>query len=424
MRLETDHRQSVTDQSLELLERMERLVLALSGAGERASTLDVLLAETRTLLTACSGLHELGPMQETLVEYEKLVTALRASGGDLFDEKIGGVLLHSVGSFRHGLTSLGTESRAARLLPKILADLARVMASLSVRKREPLKATEETVQAARQAAQAAAADYRQVFLNDDAGTFAAILEYHAPLMLQPAQLLGDGQTVSDLFRHFHTVKGNAMALGFPKLADFAHATEDLLNLLFLSQFPADARSGTFLAELVEAMGRMVRELKSSGSEPAMLDELAESVRRFVAERTGTAPVEPEKQQDELKELEKARGGLVERKIESAQVSNFFLSVLIGGRETMIPCAAVVEVLRRPRVLAVPGGRPGWFGMIRVGGSLVPLVAPPGGLPEAVEWVVVLANVALPVERIGTVLEFPYDQPRGEVRILDVGEFAA
>jgi hypothetical protein len=40
---------------------------------------------------------------------------------------------------------------------------------------------------------------------------------------------GDKETVECIFRAAHTLKGNAAALGFSGLTEFAHAVEDLLS---------------------------------------------------------------------------------------------------------------------------------------------------------------------------------------------------
>jgi two-component system chemotaxis sensor kinase CheA len=67
----------------------------------------------------------------------------------------------------------------------------------------------------------------------------------------------EADAVQTIFRCAHTLKGNASALGFPTVAEFAHAMEDLLQQWRSRALPVTTDSVSLLLRGVDALRRMV-----------------------------------------------------------------------------------------------------------------------------------------------------------------------
>lgn len=172
-------------------------------------------------------------------------------------------------------------------------------------------------------------EYRQVFLRDDAGLFAAALEQSRSLSVDPPNRLAQ----QELFRTVHTIKGNAMALGFERIASAAHGLEDALSDILSGKTVLDAaRSRT----IVESVGSLL--------------SIVEECQRVVATTTAVMP-------------------------SAAPSAVLCLSARSDGRDFLIPCSAITELVKSPHVMLLPGGREGWLGVIRVSMDLVPLLDP-------------------------------------------------
>ncbi len=72
----------------------------------------------------------------------------------------------------------------------------------------------------------------------------------------------DHEQVQMLFRMAHTLKGNAMSLGFTDLADFTHGLEEVLDRLRSRQIPVTAQAVSLLLASVDALREM---LSSAGT---------------------------------------------------------------------------------------------------------------------------------------------------------------
>lgn len=389
MRLEPGHRETVTEKALEALDEVERGVLALSGSGESAQTLAQLITDVQTLRAACGVVRDFEALTEVFAEFEALLTALQNKTAAM-DARVGGIFLHAINTFRQAFTNLGTGSRTSEVLPKVLQDLKRVMATL----RQKTTATPvsspspapSVVPDVAKGTDALVEEFRESFLKDESRTFSVIDQICGELVRGPEKTITDKKMMTELFRQFHTVKGNALALGLDALANHAHTVEDALHRAQSGQIAYDTK----LAQFLIGCG-------------AQLQKLVEQ------QRNATQPVEAlAASQPTEKPNKKER---------------FFLSTRIGERNFVIPCEDVVEVLRRPSILPVPGGRKGWLGVIRTGHGLVPivdsgaLVEPGKTSVDRQPWVVVLMGkldstsdvsmFSVPVDDVGEVIELPY-----------------
>jgi chemotaxis protein histidine kinase CheA len=89
---------------------------------------------------------------------------------------------------------------------------------------------------------------------------------------------GNDNLLEAIFRGAHTIKGNSASLGFPKLAGFAHAFEDILQRLRSRVVPVNRSRVTLLLRAVDAMRELVPQAIAGRDELApgqitLLDEL-------------------------------------------------------------------------------------------------------------------------------------------------------
>ncbi len=67
----------------------------------------------------------------------------------------------------------------------------------------------------------------------------------------------DGDLVQTIFRCAHTLKGNASSLAFPKVSEFAHAMEDLLQRFRARTLPVTSEAVSLLLRGVDALRELV-----------------------------------------------------------------------------------------------------------------------------------------------------------------------
>lgn len=360
LRLEPSVKEAVAERARTILENAERATMSLSGAGPHEGLLESLLLDIATIKASCLAVRAYEPLSDTLVEFEGLITAAK-QGQVALDERFGGLCLQVINTTRHALSNLGEKNRAAEMLPRLLQNLNRVIkaAKQKTRQAEPEAAP---VHQAQTQEQPTYKDYEEAFLRDDAKYFDQIKALSRKL----SEELNDTETQQELFRLVHTVKGNAMAFGFGALAEYAGAFEELM---------VELRNGN---PAITAIA------------PRMIEHAAVNLLARVEQARKVAEGKPEAQ-------EKIKSNL------------FALTVKAGGRDLVIPCEAVGEVLLNPKVMAVPGGRKGWLGVIRASGALLPLLETDetvaGSKPA---WAVVLTNgenrFSIPADEVGQVIE--------------------
>ena len=74
----------------------------------------------------------------------------------------------------------------------------------------------------------------------------------------------DHEQVQTLFRMTHSLKGNAMSLGFTDLADFTHGLEEVLDRLRSRKLPVTAQAVSLLLASVDALREMLPAAGASG----------------------------------------------------------------------------------------------------------------------------------------------------------------
>jgi len=94
---------------------------------------------------------------------------------------------------------------------------------------------------------------------------------------------GDSETINELFRVSHSLKGDAKMVGFPHIAELAHVMEDLLERLRDGSIVVTPELVTLLLQAVDALRAMVRAAAQRDQAlPAGLDALREALRTAAA----------------------------------------------------------------------------------------------------------------------------------------------
>lgn len=113
----------------------------------------------------------------------------------------------------------------------------------------------------------------QVFATESQEHLSAMEEALVGLETQPQDL----EFLEVIFRGAHTIKGNAASLGFPKLAGFAHAFEEILQHLRNHSLPVDGAHITLLLRAIDALRRLLPRAIAGrdelGSDQAVLNDL-------------------------------------------------------------------------------------------------------------------------------------------------------
>src|SRR5262245_62911659 len=115
---------------------------------------------------------------------------------------------------------------------------------------------------------------------DHLGTIEAVL-------LQLEASPGDTKLLNDLFRPFHTVKGNAGVLGFTSIQDLAHKVETLLDLARSGQHVLGAAEIDVVLRAVDLLMMMTQDLaaRAAGQPAANVGErrssLMEAIDRLI-----------------------------------------------------------------------------------------------------------------------------------------------
>jgi len=72
----------------------------------------------------------------------------------------------------------------------------------------------------------------------------------------------DKELLNSIFRTFHTIKGNSMALGFEKLEKVAHKTEDIFKKIREGELKATPKMTDVVLEAVDSIKLLVEDLKN------------------------------------------------------------------------------------------------------------------------------------------------------------------
>ncbi len=166
------------------------------------------------------------------------------------------------------LAALAARIEAARTAPiDVLADsFAQIQSAWNVWKTSASESV-ATAEGADAPAAAAAADPELAMLAGDSELatmfMAEALDHLATietLVLQVEAHPGDARLLNDIFRPFHTIKGNAGALGVTSIQEVAHSIENLLDLARAGRHAIGAAEIEVILRGVDLLAAMVKSL--------------------------------------------------------------------------------------------------------------------------------------------------------------------
>src|SRR5919106_4694437 len=105
----------------------------------------------------------------------------------------------------------------------------------------------------------------------------------------------DQKFLEAIFRGAHTIKGNAAGLGFPKVSEFAHAFEELLQRLRNRVLPVTKETITLLLRSVDALRQMIPDAIAGAKEigPGHQALLAQLVHKNTPSAQKPSPLAPQ-----------------------------------------------------------------------------------------------------------------------------------
>ncbi len=109
----------------------------------------------------------------------------------------------------------------------------------------------------------------------------------------------DNETLNQIFRAFHTIKGMAGFLNLPNIGSLAHSAENLLDMARKAQLVLDGANTDVIFESIDLLKNMLSDLKKSveagkpvnGCEhlPALLEKLKKTTQGDPTEQNATVP---------------------------------------------------------------------------------------------------------------------------------------
>ncbi|MBI3808123.1 MAG: Hpt domain-containing protein, partial [Nitrospirae bacterium] len=109
----------------------------------------------------------------------------------------------------------------------------------------------------------------QTFLAETLEHIGQMEESLVGLELQP----DDDEAIQNIFRGAHTLKGNSSSLGFPRIAEVAHALEDVLQRFRDKTITVTGDLITLMLQTLDALGQMISNavaLDETGADPEEL----------------------------------------------------------------------------------------------------------------------------------------------------------
>ena len=101
-------------------------------------------------------------------------------------------------------------------------------------------------------------EYKEIFLAEALDNFEEINR----LLTSLEKNLNDKNTIHALFRITHTLKGNAMGLGFGDIAELSHVMEDIFNEVKKGSIALDEELFNSLFKANDKLGELIQALKT------------------------------------------------------------------------------------------------------------------------------------------------------------------
>lgn len=130
-------------------------------------------------------------------------------------------------------------------------------------------------------------EYRQLFLTEALENFEELNRLFVDLEKDHS----NKKTIANIFRIVHTLKGNAMGMGYDKIADLSHTVEDVFGAIKSGQIPLDAELVDALFRANDKLGGLINAI-TSGERVSFLGiktKLAVYLKNALEENEGKQP---------------------------------------------------------------------------------------------------------------------------------------
>src|SRR5512143_2525993 len=115
----------------------------------------------------------------------------------------------------------------------------------------------------------------------------------------------DAEQLHAVFRVVHNLKGNAAALGYSSVSDFAHSLESLLDKLREKELDLTPNITSWMLRTVDALRSTVGTLKSGGSCDVLgADDLLSQI-ELISRNKGSGPAKGQRNNETTKSQERA-----------------------------------------------------------------------------------------------------------------------
>lgn len=101
-------------------------------------------------------------------------------------------------------------------------------------------------------------EYRQLFLTEALENFEELNR----LFVELEQDHGNKKVIANIFRIIHTLKGNALGMGYEKIADLAHVMEDIFGAVKEGKVPLDSELMDGLFRGNDKLGALINSLRT------------------------------------------------------------------------------------------------------------------------------------------------------------------
>jgi two-component system, chemotaxis family, sensor kinase CheA len=110
------------------------------------------------------------------------------------------------------------------------------------------------------------------------------------LLLRCEQGSADAETINELFRAAHTIKGSAGLFGLESIVAFTHVVESILDRARSESLPISAAAAAILLECTDHIGKLVESVAAGDqTEDPALTKVGAKVLKRLAKETGYAP---------------------------------------------------------------------------------------------------------------------------------------
>ncbi|MEP0985024.1 chemotaxis protein CheA [Ekhidna sp.] len=160
-------------------------------------------------------------------------------------------------------------------------------------------------------------EYRQLFLTEALENFEELNRLFVNLEKDHT----NKKTIANIFRIVHTLKGNAMGMGYDKIADLSHTVEDVFGAIKSGQIPLDAELVDALFRANDKLGDLINAI-TSGERVSFLGiktKLAVYLKNALEENEGIEPEQSAESEIPAPESQESEAGQENNSIQFADV---------------------------------------------------------------------------------------------------------